>query len=124
MDLSDVTASMVEEGDIDMLKTKAGSTPRRNSATRAQLAVEKTRIRVPVSLAVASSSPSGLRSIARKGDVCAGMMLTFPESSSTIWILPCERPGKATTFEPRQQRPRGLSAVSKTATFVGGEENA
>ena len=119
-----MTASIVEDGDIEILKTKAGSTPRRSSAMRAQLAVEKTRIKVPVSLAVASSSPSGLRSIARKGDVCPGIMLTFPESSSTIWILPCERPGNATTFEPRQQRPRGLSAVSKTATFVGGEEKA
>src|ERR1700761_1243696 len=90
VDLSDVTASIVDDGDIDMLKTKAGSTPRRSSATRAQLAVEKTRIKVPVSLAVASSSPSRLRSMARKGELCAGMMLTFPDSSSTICILPCD----------------------------------
>lgn len=83
VDLSDVTASIVDDGDMEMLKTKAGSTPRRSSAMRAQFAVEKTRIKVPVSLAVARSSPSELNSIALKGELCAGMMLTFPDSSST-----------------------------------------
>lgn len=37
-----------------------------------------------VSLAVASISPSGLRSIALKGVLCAGMMLTLPVPISTI----------------------------------------
>lgn len=40
VDLSDVTASMVEEGEMEMLKMKAASTPRRSSATRTQLLVE------------------------------------------------------------------------------------
>ena len=51
VDLSDVTARRDEEGEIDMVKMNAGSTPRRSSAMRAQLDVLKTRIKVPVSLA-------------------------------------------------------------------------
>ena len=67
--MSDVTATMAELGEIAMLKIYAGSTPRRSSAMRAQFEVEKTRIRVPASLAVARISPSGLISIARKAEV-------------------------------------------------------
>ena len=124
VDLSDVTANMLELGDMDMLKMKAGSTPRRSSAMRTQLLVEKTRTRVPCSLAVARSCPSGLRSMARRGVLCAGMMVTFPDSSSTSCICPCDLPGKARSLEPRQHRPRGLSAVSKTEMREGGEEKA
>ena len=119
-----MTASMLEFGEMAMLNMNAGSTPRRSSAMRAQFEVEKTRMRVPVSLAVARNSPSALRSMARKAEECAGMMLTLPESSSTSWILPGDLPGKTTIFEPKQHRPRGLSAVSKTDVFVGGDENA
>ena len=117
-----MTASMLESGEMAMLKMKAGSTPRRSSAIFAQLAVEKTRIRVPVSLAVAMYLPSRLMSMARRDVVCAGMMLTLLDSSSTIWTLPGDRPGKATTLEPKQHRPSGLSAVSKVECFVGGED--
>jgi len=123
VDLSDVTASMLESGEMAMLKTNAGSTPRRSSATFVQFDVEKTRIKVPVSLAVANSCPSELRSIARNGDVCAGMMLTLPELSSTIWTFPGDRPGNATILEPKQHSPRVLSAVSNTDVFSGGDEN-
>src|SRR4051794_17112052 len=113
---------MVDDGDIAMLKINAGSTPRRSSAMRAQFEVEKTLMSVPVSLAVARISPSGLRSMARSGELCAGMILTLPESSSTSWICPCDRPGNVRSLEPRQHSPRGLSAVSKTESFDGGEE--
>ena len=123
VDLSEVTASMLELGEMAMLKMNAGSTPRLNSASLVQLDVEKRRISVPVSLAVAKYLPSLLRSMARREDVWAGMMLTLPDSSSTSWAFPGDRPGNATTFEPRQQRPSGLSAVSKTDDFSGGEEN-
>jgi len=78
VDLSDVTASMLESGEIAILKISAGSTPRRSSAILVQLVVEKTLMSVPVSLAVARNCPSGLRSMARMADVCAGMMLTLP----------------------------------------------
>ena len=124
VDLSDVTASMVEEGEMPRLKMNAGSTPRRSSATRAQLEVEKTRINVPVPLAVARSDPSMLKVMARRGELWAGMMLTFPDSSSTSWICPCERPGNATNLAPRQHKPKALSAVSNTEILDGGEENA
>ena len=124
VDLSDVTASSVLSGDMAMEYTTAGSTPLRNSPMRAQLAVENTRTNVPVWLAVASISPLGLISIALSGVPCAGMMLTFPVAISTICTWPCVRPGKATTFEPRQQRPAELSAVSKTESFSGGDEKA
>ena len=102
----------------------AGSTPLRSSPSRAQLLVENTRINVPVSLAVAKISPSGLSSIALNGVPCAGIMLTLPLSRATIWTCPGVRPGKATTFEPRQHRPLGLSAVSNTDILSGGDENA
>ena len=83
VDLSDVTARMELLGEMARLKMKAGSTPRRYSARRVQFAVEKTRIRVPVSEAVAMRLPSALRSMARRGEVCAGMIETLPDSSST-----------------------------------------
>ena len=102
----------------------AWSTPLRSSPIRVQLLVEKTRRSVPVSLAVASISPSGLRSNARSGEPWAGIMLTLPVLISTICTCPGVRPGKTKTFEPRQQRPRGLSAVSKTDIFSGGDEKA
>ena len=124
VDLSDVTARTELLGEMARLKMKAGSTPRRYSARRVQLAVEKTRIRVPVSEAVAVRVPSALRSMARRGEVCAGIIETLPESSSTSWTLPGDLPGNATIFEPRHERPSGLSAVSKTDVFVGGEEKA
>ena len=124
VDLSEVTASIKEDGEIDMLKMKAGSTPRRSSAIRTQFPVENTRISVPCSLAVARRVPSGLRSMARNGVLCAGIMVTLPDSSSTSWIWPCDLPGKTRTFEPRQQRPSGLSAVSNSEILEGGEEKA
>ncbi len=124
VDLSDVTANMVEEGEMEMLNMKAGSTPRRSSAIRRQLLVEKTRTRVPCMLAVARSCPSGLKSMARNGVLCAGMMVTFPESISTSCTCPCDLPGKARSRVPRQHRPRGLSAVSNTETLEGGDEKA
>lgn len=91
---------------------------------RAQFVVEKRRIRVPVSLAVARISPLGESVMAFRGEPWAGMMLTFPVLISTICTWPGVRPGKAMILEPRQQRPDGLSAVSKEETFLGGEENA
>ena len=105
-------------------KTAAWSTPRRSSPVRAQLAVENVRTSVPVSLAVAITSPSGLISTARRDEVCAGIMLILPVAISTSWTCPGVRPGKATTFEPRQHKPRGLFAVSYTESFSGGTENA
>lgn len=69
VDLSDVTASMLLSGEIDMEKMKAGSTPRRSSAIFVQLEVLKTRMRVPVSDAVARYLPSRERSILRRADV-------------------------------------------------------
>ena len=47
VDLSDVTASSWLEGENARENMIAGSTPRRNSMIRAQLFVEKTRIKVP-----------------------------------------------------------------------------
>ena len=102
----------------------AGSTPRRSSPRRVQLAAEKIRISVPVSLAVATISPSGLSSRAFRGVPWAGMMLTFPLPISTIWTCPGVRPGNAMILDPRQQSPFGLSAVSKTESFSGGDEKA
>ena len=122
--LSDVTANSVDDGEMARQKICAGSTPRRSSPMRAQFAVEKSRIRVPVSLAVARISPLGLMVMARRGLLCAGMMLTFPVSISTICTCPGVRPGKAMTWEPKQQRPKELSAVSKEDIFLGGEEKA
>ena len=79
-----------------------GSTPRRNSPVRAQFEVENVRTSVPfhecqfrssvtskgarstVSLAVARVSPSELNAIAFRGVPCAGIILTFPVSISTI----------------------------------------
>ena len=69
VDLSEVTASMVDRGEMAMLKMNAGSTPRLSSAILVQVAVEKTRTRVPVSLAVARYLPSLLRSMARRAEV-------------------------------------------------------
>ena len=115
----------------------AASTPRRSSAILVLLLVENIRTRVPYqslveqtiypaldrldtfSLAVASNSPFGLSSSARRGELCAGMMVTLPVASSTSCTLPGVLPGKATIFSPRQQRPKGLSAVSKTYCFLG-----
>jgi len=134
----------VFDGDIAIEKIKAWSIPRRSSAMRAQLLVEKTRMSVPyvtmigqshcsssiggwihtVSLAVPRTSPSGLRSIALRGDPWASIKLTFPLPISTICSCPGVLPGKASTREPRQQRPRGLSAVSNTESFSGGDEKA
>ena len=56
----------------------------------------------------------------RRAEVWAGMMDTLPDSSSTSWTLPGLRPGKETRDVPKQQRPSGLSAVSKTEDFSGG----
>jgi len=67
-------------------------------------------------------SPSGLISIALRDVVWAGTILTFPVSTSTSWTWPEVLPGKASNFEDRQQRPSGLSAVSDTDTFSGGDE--
>lgn len=67
MALSDVTARRVFDGDIAREKIAAGSTPRRSSAMRAQFVVEKRRINVPVSLAVARISPLGESVMAFKG---------------------------------------------------------
>lgn len=47
VDLSDVTAMRLLDGDIAMEYTRAWSMPRRSSAMRAQLLVEKTRMSVP-----------------------------------------------------------------------------
>lgn len=141
VDLSDVTARSLLLGDIAIEKTRAWSTPRRSSPVRAQFPVEKVRTNVPfkfcylrycpcsrgvntVSLAVASTSPSGLISIALNGVPCAGIMLTFPVPISTNCTCPGVRPGKATILDPRQQSPNGLLAVSKTESFSGGEEKA
>ena len=77
-----------------------------------------------ISLAVARTSPSGLISMALKGEPWAGMILMFPVLISTIWTCPGVRPGKATILDPRQHRPRGLLAVSNTDSFSGGEEKA
>ena len=77
-----------------------------------------------ISLAVASTSPSGLKVIARRGVLCAGMILTLPVSSSTSWTCPGDRPGNAINFLPRQASPNGLSVVSKTDSFCGGLEKA
>jgi hypothetical protein len=73
-----------------------------------------------VSLAVAKISPSRLISIALKEEPCAGIILTFPVDSSTSWTCPGVRPGNASVFAVKQQSPRGLSAVSKTAQSSGG----
>lgn len=61
---------------------------------------------------------------ALRGELCAGMMLTLPVSSSTTCTWPGDRPGNASNFDPRQTRPSGLSAVSNTESFLGGEEKA
>jgi len=61
--------------------------------------------------------------MALKADPWAGMMLTFPVDSSTSWTCPGVRPGNTSVFEDRQQRPNGLSAVSKTAQRWGGSWN-
>jgi hypothetical protein len=76
------------------------------------------------SLAVASTSPSGLNVIARSGELCAGMMLMLPVSSSITCTCPGDRPGKASIFWPRQASPSGLSEVSNTDNFCGGVEKA
>lgn len=47
VDLSDVTAISMFEGEMAMENITAWSIPRRSSAMRAQLVVEKTRISVP-----------------------------------------------------------------------------
>ena len=83
VDLSDVTASILPEGEKATENTNAGSTPRRSSATLVRFEVENTRTKVPVSLAVARSDPSRLSSSARKGELCAGIMLIFPVLCST-----------------------------------------
>lgn len=62
--------------------------------------------------------------MARRGELCAGIMLTFPVSSSTICTCPGERPGKASNFCPKQASPIGLSVVSNTDSFLGGFEKA
>lgn len=103
VDLSDVTASKVFDGEKEIENITAWSTPRRNSANFVQLFVAKIRTNVPctfvsdpflsyrspkdltASLAVASNFPSGLKAIARNGVLCAGMMLTLPVSNSIIW---------------------------------------
>ena len=78
-----------------MLKMKAGSTPRRSSASLVQLSVLKTRIKVPVSEAVASRRPSRLRSMARRSAKGAGL-----ESDDVEAINPeyQERPGNGASI--------------------------
>lgn len=100
--LSEVTAKRAPFGDIARENITARSTPRRSSPMRVQLVVENARTRVPygkrvspaanktvslqhtISLAVASVSPFELKSIALSGELCAGIMLTFPVAVSTI----------------------------------------
>ena len=62
--------------------------------------------------------------MARKGVLCAGMILTLPVSSSTKCTWPGDRPGKASSFFPKQASPIGLSDVSNTESFSGGLEKA
>jgi hypothetical protein len=62
--------------------------------------------------------------MARRGVLCAGMMLTLPVSSSTSWTCPGDRPGNAISFLPKQASPSGLSVVSKTESLCGGLEKA
>lgn len=50
MDLSDVTASKLLEGEIAIEKMIAGSTPRRSSATFEQFNIDHTLINVPYAL--------------------------------------------------------------------------
>lgn len=52
------------------------------------------------------------------------MMLMFPVSSSITCTCPGDLPGKASIFWPKQANPSGLSEVSKTDNFFGGDENA
>lgn len=52
------------------------------------------------------------------------MMLMFPVSSSITCTCPGDLPGKASIFCPKQAKPRGLSEVSKTDSFFGGDEKA
>jgi len=82
------------------------------------------KINNTTSLAVAKTSPSGLISMALNGELWAGIMLMFAVLISTIWTCPGVRPGKATILGPRQHRPSGLFAVSKTESFSGGEAKA
>ena len=83
--LSEVTARRPLLGEMAREKMAAGSTPRLSSEILAQLAVEKSRISVPVSEAVARISPFGLKVMAFSGELCAGIMLTFPVLISTSW---------------------------------------
>lgn len=69
VDLSDVVAILAPEGEKEIEKVAAWSTPRRNSKRRASLAVDQTRKRVPVSLAVATIVSSLLKARARSGDL-------------------------------------------------------
>ncbi len=80
------------------------------------------KLALAISLAVAMSSPSGLISIALRDEEWVGTIVTLPVSISTSCTCPGVRPGKANNFALRQHRPRGLSAVSKTETFSGGDE--
>jgi hypothetical protein len=84
----------------------------------------RARTKLTVSLAVARISPSGLSSRALRAALWAGIMLTFPRPVSTSCTCPGVRPGKASSREPKQQSPKGLSAVSKTESFSGGDEKA
>ena len=52
------------------------------------------------------------------------MMLMFPVSSSITCTCPGDLPGKARIFCPKQAKPSGLSEVSNTDSFFGGDENA
>jgi len=88
------------------------------------LARSMPRADITTSLAVAKTSPSGLISMALKGEPWAGIMLMFPVLISTIWTCPGVRPGKATILDPRQHRPSGLFAVSKTEIFSGAKAKA
>jgi hypothetical protein len=131
VDLSEVQASIDPDGLNDRENMVAGSMPLLNSPIFAVLLVLKTRINVPfrwvskdstmkvalcqqhtVSLAVASSPPSGLIVTALIADECAGMMLTVPVSSVTRLRWPGCRPGKAIIFSDIAQRPNRLSVVS------------
>jgi hypothetical protein len=116
----------VFDGDIAIEKIKAWSIPRRSSAMRAQLLVEKTNERPyvtmigqshcsssiggwihTVSLAVARTSPSGLRSIALRGDPWASIKLTFPLPISTICSCPGVLPGRPVLASPGSRDQEG-----------------
>lgn len=69
-----LTASRLETGLKAMLNILAPYVPRRNCATLSPLGTEKTRITVPLSLAVASNVPVLFKLRCANGDLCAWMI--------------------------------------------------